>query len=96
YSVFFNIGDARIQASNRYRALWARCGTAGSWVTCNDVSPDIRAAVYCGAMINDDGTFFTQMSGTLQSVYQEPSPSQQERNALIEGMACTSRVLDLQ
>uniref|UniRef100_A0AC34FFQ0 Aminopeptidase N-like N-terminal domain-containing protein n=1 Tax=Panagrolaimus sp. ES5 TaxID=591445 RepID=A0AC34FFQ0_9BILA len=95
YSVFFNIGDARIQASNRYRTLWAKCGTAGSWVTCNDVSPDIRAAVYCGAMINDDGTFFTQMSQTLQSVYREPSPSQQERNALTEGMACTSRVSDL-
>uniref|UniRef100_A0A914QQJ7 ERAP1-like C-terminal domain-containing protein n=1 Tax=Panagrolaimus davidi TaxID=227884 RepID=A0A914QQJ7_9BILA len=95
YSVYFSIGDARRSAAFRFNNLYAKCGSAGSWVACNDVSPDLRPAIYCGAVITDNGTVFSNMTRLLHNVQQEPSPSQQERSALMEGMACTHRVADL-
>jgi aminopeptidase N len=95
YAVKYNINGARIEAANRYNTLYQKCGTSQSWVTCNNVSPDLRAAIYCGAMLNDDGTHFSQVSTILNNVRNEPSPSRQEINSLTEGLGCTENVHDI-
>jgi aminopeptidase N len=95
YSVYFCIEDARRSAAFRFNNLYETCKSNESWVACNDVSPDLRPAIYCGAVITDNGTVFSNMKKLLQNVQQEPSPSQQERSALMEGMACTHQIKDL-
>uniref|UniRef100_A0A914D8W2 Aminopeptidase N-like N-terminal domain-containing protein n=1 Tax=Acrobeloides nanus TaxID=290746 RepID=A0A914D8W2_9BILA len=90
YAVRLNIGDARQVALQ----FWNN----GNVSTLN---PDLRRAVYCGAILNDDGTNFNVLLAMFLQIELTGYYTSRELNSIAQGLACAqnpqviTKVLDL-
>uniref|UniRef100_A0A914EJ50 Aminopeptidase n=1 Tax=Acrobeloides nanus TaxID=290746 RepID=A0A914EJ50_9BILA len=86
YAVRFDILDSRAMAMQYWKNLSVWCAMHFDY-NCNILNPNIRRAVYCGAMWDDNGSVFGQLREFLE-IAEGGYYTSREITSIVSGLAC--------